>query len=80
VSIDGEVLSLAESTVVDYRRSVDFSTGVYEVSTTWACRSGATVTTVERRAVGFDSRGCLGLELSISADRDVSADITSGVV
>ena len=80
VSIDGEVLSLAESTVVDYRRSVDFSTGVYEVSTTWACRSGATVTTAERRAVGFDSRGCLGLELSISADRDVSADITSGVV
>jgi alpha,alpha-trehalose phosphorylase len=80
VSIDGEALSLAESTVLDYHRSVDFSTGVYEETTTWACRSGATVTTVERRAVGFDSRGCLGLELSVSADRDVSADITSGVV
>lgn len=80
VSIDGEALSLAESSVLDYRRSVDFSTGVYEESTTWACRSGATVTTVERRAVGFDSRGCLGLELSVSADRDVSADIISGVV
>src|SRR5690349_17930420 len=70
VSIDGEALSLAESTVLDYHRSVDFSTGVYEETTTWACRSGATVTTVERRAVGFDSRGCLGLELSVSADRD----------
>ena len=80
VSIDGEPLSLAESTVLDYHRSVDFSTGVYEETTTWACRSGATVTTVERRAVGFDSRGCLGLELSVSADRDVSADIVSGVV
>ncbi|BCW43104.1 glycosyl hydrolase family 65 protein [Arthrobacter sp. StoSoilB5] len=80
VSIDGEALSLAESTVLDYHRSVDFSTGVYEETTTWACRSGATVTTVERRAVGFDSRGCLGLELSVSADRDVSADIISGVV
>ncbi|MFW0775879.1 glycoside hydrolase family 65 protein [Paenarthrobacter nitroguajacolicus] len=80
VSIDGEALSLAESTVLDYHRSVDFSTGVYEESITWACRSGATVTTVERRAVGFDSRGCLGLELSLTADRDVSADITSGVV
>ncbi|MGP0224448.1 glycoside hydrolase family 65 protein [Paenarthrobacter sp. NCHU4564] len=80
VSIDGEALSLAESTVLDYYRSVDFSTGIYEESTTWACRSGATVTTVERRAVGFDSRGCLGLELTVSADRDVSADITSAVV
>lgn len=80
VSIDGEALSLAESTVLDYHRSVDFSTGVYEETTTWACRSGATVTTLERRAVGFDSRGCLGLELSVSADRDVSADIVSGVV
>ncbi|MFI2565149.1 glycoside hydrolase family 65 protein [Paenarthrobacter sp. NPDC018779] len=80
VSIDGEALSLAESTVLDYHRSIDFATGVYEETTTWACRSGATVTTVERRAVGFDSRGCLGLELSVSADRDVSADISSGVV
>lgn len=80
VSIDGEALSPAESTVLDYHRSVDFSTGVYEETTTWACRSGATVTTLERRAVGFDSRGCLGTELSVSADRDVSADIVSGVV
>lgn len=80
ISIDGEQLSLAESTVQDYRRSVDFATGVYECSTTWACRSGATVTTVERRAVGFDSRGCLGIELSLTADREVSADITSAVV
>ncbi|UVJ39883.1 glycoside hydrolase family 65 protein [Arthrobacter sp. CJ23] len=80
ISIDGEQLSLAESTVQDYRRSVDFATGVYECAVTWACRSGATVTTVERRAVGFDSRGCLGIELSLTADREVSADITSAVV
>ncbi|HKU35280.1 MAG TPA: glycosyl hydrolase family 65 protein [Paenarthrobacter sp.] len=80
VSIDGEALSLAETTVLDYHRSIDFATGVYEETTTWACRSGATVTTVERRAVGFDSRGCLGLELSVSADRDVSADVSSAVV
>ena len=80
ISIDGEALSLAESTVLDYHRDVDFSTGIYEERIVWSCRSGATVTTVERRAVGFDSRGCLGLELSLSADRDVSADITSGVV
>ncbi|MBO1269296.1 glycoside hydrolase family 65 protein [Arthrobacter cavernae] len=80
ISIDGEQLSLAESAVQDYRRSVDFATGVYECAVTWACRSGATVTTVERRAVGFDSRGCLGIELSLTADREVSADITSAVV
>ena len=28
--IDGEALSLAESTVLDYHRSVDFATGIYE--------------------------------------------------
>ncbi|ALE07429.1 kojibiose phosphorylase [Arthrobacter sp. ERGS1:01] len=80
VSIDGELLSLAESTVLDYRRSVDFATGLYESAITWGCRSGATVTTLERRAVGFDSRGVLGIELSIITDREVSADVTSAVV
>jgi alpha,alpha-trehalose phosphorylase len=80
VIIDGETLSLAESAVQDYRRSVDFSTGVYECRVTWLCRSGATVTTTERRAVGFASRGGLGISLEVSADRDVSADVTSSVI
>ncbi len=80
VIIDGEILSLAESAVQDYRRSVDFSTGVYECRVTWLCRSGATVTTTERRAVGFASRGSLGISLEVSADQDVSADVTSSVI
>ncbi|MBT2531018.1 glycoside hydrolase family 65 protein [Arthrobacter sp. ISL-48] len=80
VIIDGETLSLAESAVLDYRRSVDFSTGIYECRITWQCRSGATVTTTERRAVGFASRGSLGISLEVSADRDVSADVTSSVI
>ena len=80
VSIDGEVLTMADSTILDYRRSVDFSTGIYQCTVVWACRSGATVTTVARRAVGFDSRGCLGIELSISTDREVSADVTSAII
>jgi alpha,alpha-trehalose phosphorylase len=80
VIIDGEALSLAESTVLDYRRTLDFGTGVYECRVVWQCRSGATVTTVERRAVGFESRGCLGISLELSADRAVSADVTSSVV
>ncbi|WAH98530.1 glycoside hydrolase family 65 protein [Arthrobacter sp. MMS18-M83] len=80
VVVDGEQLSLAESTVQNYRRSIDFATGVYECGITWECRSGATVTTVERRAVGIESRGSLGIELSLSADRLVSADITSLVI
>ena len=80
VIIDGEMLSLAESTVQDYRRSVDFSTGIYECHITWQCRSGATVTTIERRAVGFESRGSLGISLEVSADREVSADVTSSVI
>jgi len=80
VSIDGENLSLAESTVLDYRRSVDFATGIYESAVTWSCRSGAVVTTVERRAVGFDNRGALGIELLLRTDREVYADVTSAVI
>jgi alpha,alpha-trehalose phosphorylase len=80
VIIDGETLSLAESGVLDYRRSVDFSTGIYECRITWQCRSGATVTTTERRAVGFASRGSMGVSLEVSADQDVSADVTSSVI
>ncbi len=66
--------------VLDYRRSVDFATGIYECRIVWQCRSGATVTTTERRAVGFESRGSLGISLELSADRDVSADVTSSVI
>ncbi|TAP43455.1 glycosyl hydrolase family 65 protein [Arthrobacter sp. S39] len=80
VIIDGETLSLAESAVQEYRRSVDFATGIYECRITWLCRSGAAVTTTERRAVGFASRGSLGISLEVSADRDVSADVTSSVI
>ena len=73
VVVDGESLGLAESEVLDYRRSVDFSTGIYECRITWQCRSGSVVTTTERRAVGFESRGSLGLSLEVAADRDISA-------
>lgn len=80
IVVDGEVLSLAESEVLDYRRSVDFSTGVYECRVTWLCRSGATVTTTERRAVGYTSRGSLGISLDVDTDRLVSLDVTSSVI
>ncbi|OFI38363.1 kojibiose phosphorylase [Arthrobacter sp. SW1] len=80
VMVDGEQLSLAESAVRDYRRTLDFATGVYECAVTWECRSGAVVTTVERRVVGFESRGCLGIEFSLSSDRTASVDITSSLV
>ncbi|WP_432245488.1 glycoside hydrolase family 65 protein [Arthrobacter sp. G.S.26] len=79
VVIDGEALSLAESEVLEYRRSVDFATGAYECRIRWQCRSGATVTTTERRAVGFRSRGSLGISLEVAADRQVSLDVTSTV-
>ncbi|MEE2523565.1 glycosyl hydrolase family 65 protein [Pseudarthrobacter sp. J75] len=80
VVIDGEALTLAESTVEDYRRTVDFSTGIYECRITWLSRSGARVTTTERRAVGYQTRGGLGISLEIDADREVSADVTSSVI
>ncbi|MCQ9163798.1 MULTISPECIES: glycoside hydrolase family 65 protein [unclassified Arthrobacter] len=80
VTIDGEQLLLAESTVLDYRRSIDFSTGIHEGTATWATRSGATVNTTVRRAVGFTGRGLLGIELDITADRDVYVDVVSTVV
>ena len=66
--------------MLDYRRSVDFATGIYECRITWQCRSGATVTTTERRAVGYESRGALGISLEVAADRDISADVTSSVI
>ncbi|BCW53051.1 kojibiose phosphorylase [Arthrobacter sp. StoSoilB19] len=80
VVVDGESLSLAESEVVDYRRSIDFCTGIYECRITWQCRSGAVVTTTERRAVGFASRGSLGISLDVATDRQVSLDVTSSVI
>ncbi|WP_269936513.1 glycoside hydrolase family 65 protein [Arthrobacter sp. HY1533] len=80
VVIDGEELSLLSSAVLEYRRSVDFATGIYAAEITWACRSGAVVTTTERRAVGFEVRSNLGLSLSLRSDRDVNADITSMLV
>ena len=80
VSIDGEMLSLADCSVLDYRRSLDFSTGIYRCAVTWAARSGATVSTVTRRAVGFASRGSLGIELAITADREVYVDVRTDVV
>ncbi|MEV7573682.1 glycosyl hydrolase family 65 protein [Pseudarthrobacter sp. NPDC089323] len=80
VVVDGEALSLAESEVLDYRRTLDFATGVYECRITWQCRSGATVTTTERRAVGFASRGSLGISLSVATDQEVSLDVTSSVI
>jgi len=80
VVIDGETLTLGGSTVLDYRRSVDFATGIYECRITWQCRSGAIVTSTERRAVGFQSRGSMGISLELATDRDVSADVTSSVI
>lgn len=80
VIVDGESLSLAESEVLDFRRSVDFATGIYECRITWQCRSGAAVTTTERRAVGFASRGSLGITLEVASDRDISLDVTSSVI
>lgn len=80
VVVDGEALSLAESEVLNYRRTLDFATGVYECRITWQCRSGATVTTTERRAVGFASRGSLGISLSVATDQEVSLDVTSSVI
>ncbi len=80
VIIDGETLTLTGSAVVDYRRTIDFTTGLYESRVTWACRSGATVTTVERRAVGQQTRGGLAITLELTADRQVSVDITSSIV
>lgn len=80
LSIDGETLSLGESTVLSFNRSIDFATGVYQGTVVWLTRSGATVTTQVRRAVGFKCRGTLGIELTISTDQAVSADIISTVI
>ncbi len=80
IVVDGEHLTLSGSTVTAYQRTVDFTTGVYESRVGFLCSSGASVTVVERRAVGQETRGGLAITLEITADRPVTADITSSVV
>ncbi|MDQ4502847.1 glycosyl hydrolase family 65 protein [Sinomonas sp. ASV322] len=80
VRVDGEHLTLAGSEVLEYRRRLDFATGVYECTVVWKAVSGAIVTTTERRVVGAASRSSLGIELVISADRRIVADVESYVV
>jgi alpha,alpha-trehalose phosphorylase len=80
VRVDGEQLTLAASEVIDFRRRLDFATGVYECTIVWQCTSGAVVTTRERRVLGAASRSSLGIELEISADRRIVADVASVVV
>lgn len=80
IRVDGESLSLGSSAVTDYRRWVDFKTGTYECTIVWTCRSGAAVTTHERRAVGHDNAGTLAVELTLTSDRPATLDVTSAVV
>ena len=80
VRVDGEQLTLAGSEVLDFRRRLDFATGIYECTIVWQCTSGAVVTTRERRVVGAASRSSMGVELEISADRRIVADVSSVVV
>jgi alpha,alpha-trehalose phosphorylase len=79
VRVDGEQLTLATSKVIDFERRLDFATGVYECTVLWQCNSGARVTTRERRILGAESRSSLGIELEISADRRIVADVASVV-
>ncbi|WP_077488861.1 glycoside hydrolase family 65 protein [Sinomonas mesophila] len=80
VRINGEELTLAATPVLDYRRTLDFAAGVYECTVVWQTSSGAVVTTRERRAVGAASRASLTIELVVTADRRVVADVASAVV
>ncbi|NUP75431.1 MAG: glycoside hydrolase family 65 protein [Sinomonas sp.] len=80
VRVDGEQLTLAGSEVRDYRRRLDFATGVYECTIVWQTMSGAAVTTRERRVLGAASRSSAGIELEISADRRIVADVESYAV
>ncbi|WP_144628349.1 glycoside hydrolase family 65 protein [Arthrobacter woluwensis] len=78
--VDGEELSLGTVPVLDYRRTLDFASGIYECTVVWQCASGAVVTTVERRVLGQSHRGSLAVELRLSADRRIVLDAVSQVV
>ncbi|WP_136610967.1 glycoside hydrolase family 65 protein [Sinomonas albida] len=80
VWVDGEQLTLAGSEVLDYRRRLDFATGVYECTIVWQTASGASVTTRERRVIGAQSRSSLAIDFEISADRRIVVDFESHVV
>lgn len=78
--VDGEELSLGTVPVLDYRRTLDFASGIYECAVVWQCASDAVVTTVERRVLGQGHRGSMAVELRLSADRRIVLDAVSQVV
>ena len=83
VTVGGEVLRLApdqpeRSQVTDFRREIDFRTGVLRSELTWHTRAGARVRVVSQRLVSLEHRHLAVLRLSLELlDAPAAVTITS---
>ncbi|MEP7204144.1 MAG: glycosyl hydrolase family 65 protein [Ilumatobacteraceae bacterium] len=86
VAVGEEVLRLApdhpeRSHVTDFRREIDFRTGVLRSEMTWHCRAGGKVRVVSRRLVSMEHRHLAVLRLSLELlDAPAAVRITSQLV
>ena len=86
VSVGDEVLRLApdhpeRSQVTDFRREIDFRSGVLRAELTWHTRTGARVRVVSERMVSMEHRHLAVLRLSLELlDSPAAITITSQLV
>lgn len=86
VAIDGEVFRLAfdhpeRSHVTDFRRVIDFRTGVMRSELVWRTRRGSAVRVVSERIVSVEQRHLAVLRLSLEfLDSAAAVTITSSLV
>jgi alpha,alpha-trehalose phosphorylase len=86
VVVDGEVLRVApdhpeRSRLMDFRREIDFRTGVLRTEFVWQTRSDAKVRVITERLVSMEQRHLAILQVSLQLlDRPAHVSITSQLV
>lgn len=79
IRVDSVTLTLESVEVRSYSRSINMKTGIYECRISWVLPSGTLATTVERRAVGHNSRSVFAQELVITTDRPATVHVSSAL-
>ncbi|MGI6107837.1 MAG: glycoside hydrolase family 65 protein [Lachnospiraceae bacterium] len=79
IRIDGERYALDRGTVREYSRVMNLKNGEVTRHTVWRSRNGAEVTTDFRRVVSLPRIHVIAAQAVLSADRDVTVSIESGI-
>lgn len=80
ITVDGETLDLAASRFSDYRREVDFRTGIYRRELTWHLRSGKSLKLAFERLVSMRNSHLGGQRITLApVDFDGEATIRTGL-